>query len=186
MTPDPTTSDDARRQLRADIVTRLQVLTTQSRHVAQAFSQQERLAHSDLDALLFVMHEEAAGSPATPGGIADALGLTSGAATGVIDRLTRAGHVERRRDERDRRIVRVHYSEHAQQIARGFFAPLGRLTDAVMSGYTDVELDVVVRFLGQMGGAMEQYAKGAGAGPAQATAQPTGPAPAQPERTLDG
>lgn len=178
MTPDPTAGDDSRRKLRADIVTRLQVLTTQSRHVAQAFSQQERLAHSDLDALLFVMHEEAAGSPATPGGIAEALGLTSGAATGVIDRLARAGHVERRRDERDRRIVRVHYSEHAQQVARGFFAPLGRLTDLVMSGYSDDELDAVVRFLGEMGGALEQHSRGSRAG--------RGAGPTKPERTLDG
>jgi len=156
----PTTPDDERRRLRADIVTRLQVLTTESRHVAQAFSQEQNLGHSDLDALLFVMHEEAAGTPATPGRIAEALGLTSGAATGVIDRLTRAGHVERRRDEHDRRIIRVHYSEHAQTVARGFFAPLGRLTDGVMSGYSDAELEVVTRFLGEMGTAMGEQARG--------------------------
>ncbi|BDZ51825.1 MarR family transcriptional regulator [Frondihabitans sucicola] len=155
----PTTPEDARRRLRAEIVTRLQVLTTESRHVAQAFSQTQNLAHTDLDALLFVMHEEAAGTPATPGRIADALGLTSGAVTGVIDRLVRAGHVERRRDEHDRRIVRVHYSEHAQRVARGFFAPLGRLTDDVMAGYTADELDVVTRFLGDMGVAMGEQAR---------------------------
>lgn len=162
-----TTPDgDDRRALRADIVTRLQVLTTESRHVAQAFSQEQNLAHSDLDALLFVMHQEAAGTPATPGRIAEALGLTSGAATGVIDRLTRAGHVERRRDERDRRILRIHYSEHAQRIAHGFFAPLGRLTDGVMSGYTDAELATVTRFLGDMSTAMAEHARPVAPGPA--------------------
>ena len=159
------TPDDERRRLRADIVTRLQVLTTESRHVAQTFSHEQNLGASDLDALLFVMHEQAAGTPATPGGIADALGLTSGAATGVIDRLTRAGHVERRRDEHDRRIVRVHYSEHAQQVARGFFAPLGRLTDGVMADYSEAELGVVTRFLGDMGDAMRQQARGVDAAP---------------------
>ena len=160
----PITPDDERRRLRADIVTRLQVLTTESRHVAQAFSQAENLGHSDLDALLFVMHSEAAGTPATPGRIAEALGLTSGAATGVIDRLARAGHVDRRRDEHDRRIIRVHYSEHAQRVARGFFAPLGRLTDGVMSNYTADELSLVTRFLGDMGQAMAEHARGVGAG----------------------
>lgn len=159
MNPTRPGSDDPRRRLRAEIVTRLQVLTTESRNVAQAFSQQQDLAHSDLDALLFVMHEEAAGTPATPGRIAEALGLSSGAATGVIDRLTRVGHVERRRDEHDRRIVRVHYSEHAQEVARGFFAPLGRLTDDVMSKYTDDELGIVTRFLGEMGAAMGEQAR---------------------------
>ena len=148
------TPEGERRQLRADIVTHLQVLTTESRHVAQAFSQEQGLAHSDLDALLFVMHQQAAGTPTTPGGVAEALGLTSGAATGVIDRLTRAGHVERRRDEHDRRIIRVHYSAHAQETARGFFAPLGRLTDRVMAGYTEAELTTVTRFLAEMGSAM--------------------------------
>lgn len=159
MTPDPPPKADARRRHRAEIVTRLQVLTTESRHVAQSFAQAEGLGHSDLDALLFVMHEQAAGTPATPGRIAESLGLTSGAATGVIDRLTKAGHVERRRDEHDRRIIRVHYSEHAQQVARGFFSPLGALTDAVVAGYSEAELTAITRFLGDMGVAMAEHAR---------------------------
>lgn len=157
----PSTRPDSGR--RAEIVMRLQVLMTESRHVATAFSTQHGLSSSDLDALLYVMHQQDAGSPATPGGIAEALDLTSGAATGIIDRLAKAGHVVRTRDEQDRRIVRVHFAEPARDVARGFFAPLGRLTDDVMAGYSPDELDAVTRFLGEMGDAMREHGRGGSA-----------------------
>lgn len=145
---------------RRDIVTRLQQLTTESRHVAAVFGAQEGLSTTDLDALLHVMHAQQQGDPATPGGIAEALGLTSGAATGVIDRLAKMGHVVRVRDEHDRRIVRVHFADQARDVARGFFAPLGALADEVMASYSPQELDVVTRFLGEMSEAMREHGRG--------------------------
>jgi DNA-binding MarR family transcriptional regulator len=44
---------------------------------------------------------------ATPGWLAKMTGLSSGAVTGVVDRLERAGYVTRARDPRDRRRVIV-------------------------------------------------------------------------------
>lgn len=148
------------RVLRREMVRRLQTLTSESRAVATSFSSEHGLSSNDFDALLFVMQQQQSGTPATPGGIAEALSLTSGAATGVIDRLTRLGHVERRRDEQDRRIVRVYFAEAAQNVAGEFFAPLGALTDTVMSRYTPAELTVVSRFLQEMSLAMRSHAKG--------------------------
>jgi DNA-binding MarR family transcriptional regulator len=153
------TDAETRRILRSEIVRRLQTLTTESRHVAQAFASQQGLTPTDLDALLHVLHEENTGTPTTPGGIADTLGLTSGAATGVIDRLERQGHVVRSRDEHDRRLVRVHYGDEGMKTARDFFTPLGRVTDEVMAGFTDDELAVVTRFLQTMSEAMQQHAE---------------------------
>jgi DNA-binding MarR family transcriptional regulator len=45
--------------------------------------------------------------PLSPGRLAELSGLTSGTVTGVVDRLERAGFVERRRAETDRRGVVV-------------------------------------------------------------------------------
>ena len=45
--------------------------------------------------------------PATPGWLAEMTGLTTGAITGMIDRLERAGYVHREPDPEDRRRVIV-------------------------------------------------------------------------------
>lgn len=45
--------------------------------------------------------------PATPGWLAEMTGLTTGAVTGMVDRLERAGYVSREPDPQDRRKVIV-------------------------------------------------------------------------------
>ena len=45
--------------------------------------------------------------PGTPGWIAEMTGLSTGAVTGVVDRLERAGYVTRVRDPQDRRRIIV-------------------------------------------------------------------------------
>jgi DNA-binding MarR family transcriptional regulator len=45
--------------------------------------------------------------PATPGWLAEMTGLTTGAVTGMVDRLERAGYVSREPDPKDRRRVIV-------------------------------------------------------------------------------
>jgi len=147
---------------RAEVVSHLQTLTTGSQRVAQAFAARHGLGQIDLEALLAVMEAERVGDPLTSGRLGEALGVTSGAATGVIDRLERVGHVVRRRDEGDRRRVLVHYGERAREVAGAFFGPLGGITDRVLDGFTDDELDVVTRFLGAMSGGMAEHARRVG------------------------
>jgi DNA-binding MarR family transcriptional regulator len=53
--------------------------------------------------------EHVVGDPGlTAGRLADLSGLTTGAVTGVLDRLERSGYVERRADPGDRRSVTIH------------------------------------------------------------------------------
>ncbi len=55
----------------------------------------------------------------TPGRLAELTGLTTGAVTGVLDRLERAGYVQRAPDPRDRRrtLVRVSHEQGATVVS---------------------------------------------------------------------
>jgi DNA-binding MarR family transcriptional regulator len=61
------------------------------------------LSVADFDAVRYLAEQ----GPVPAGRIAEAMGITSGAVTGLVDRLERAGWVERARHESDRRQVVV-------------------------------------------------------------------------------
>ncbi|GGP34895.1 MarR family winged helix-turn-helix transcriptional regulator [Saccharothrix coeruleofusca] len=86
-----------------------------------------------------------ADGPVTAGRIAELSGLSTGAVTGVIDRLERAGYVKRVRDPHDRRKVLVQVT-----VEDGRFAPL--FQDAqetlreVLARFTPEEWEVLERY----------------------------------------
>jgi DNA-binding MarR family transcriptional regulator len=85
--------------------------------------------------------------PLTAGEIARHLGLSSGAVTGLLDRLEAGGWVRRERDVADRRRVFVHLShEHGAELWR-LYQPLSDAIDAYRSSLSLDELGTVVRFL---------------------------------------
>src|SRR5688572_8509380 len=85
--------------------------------------------------------------PLTAGEIARHLGLSSGAVTGLLDRLEAGGWVRRERDANDRRRVFVHLShEHGAELWR-LYQPLSDAIDAHRATLSLEELDTVVRFL---------------------------------------
>ncbi len=142
---------------RDGMVHQIQLLVVEGGRVAAAFAARHRLHPTDVEALLHVMVAQERGRPLTPGGLGTALGLTSGAVTSVLDRLERAGHLVRVRDDADRRRVLLHRSEAGRDLAQAFFEPLGRRTDAVMDAFTDEDLAVVHRFLGGAAAAMAEH-----------------------------
>src|SRR5262245_6591443 len=73
--------------------------------LSAAVAERVGLSSSDLECLDFIVM--AGGEPVTAGQLAAATGLTSGAITGLVDRLERAGFVRREPDLVDRRKVRV-------------------------------------------------------------------------------
>ncbi|MFD7229498.1 MarR family transcriptional regulator [Streptomyces sp. NPDC059881] len=120
--------------------------------IAQEFAQAQGLHLTDVQALIAVLdddRDEDAG-PMTPGRLRKQLNLTSGAMTACLDRLEKAGHMRRVRAADDRRVVHLHYAEAAKVVARDYFRPLARGTDAARGRFTPDELSVVVRFLAEM------------------------------------
>lgn len=84
----------------------------------------------------------------TPRIIADRLGLTTGSVTTMLDRLERAGYVQRTPHPDDRRKVVVEATDAARRRTWEMIGPLvEESTDAVTRDFTDAELDAVERFL---------------------------------------
>lgn len=85
--------------------------------------------------------------PITAGRVAELMGLTTGAITGVINRLERAGYVRREKDPGDgRRVVIQPVLEELERAGAGFFGSQGQALDALIAGYDDRDLAVVLDF----------------------------------------
>jgi len=83
----------------------------------------------------------------TAGQLAERTGLTSGSITSVIDRLEKAGFVERKRLGKDRRVVTiVPIREKAKKAIDPLFESMGKSVDDLCSHYNDEELNVLAHF----------------------------------------
>ena len=83
--------------------------------------------------------------PMPAGRLAQLTGLTSGAVTGLVDRLEAAGYVERQRDAADRRKVIVAVVPGAVARVMPLFEPMLAEMQELNSGYSDDELGNVRR-----------------------------------------
>ena len=111
----------------------------------QAVASRVGVSSSDLECLDFLVME----GRVTAGRLAELTGLTTGAITGVIDRMEKAGLVRRERDEEDRRKVYVAIVPEAIAKVGRFYEPLQKAVTKDWEGYTDAELRLLVRFLTQ-------------------------------------
>ena len=90
------------------------------------------------------------------GRIAELTGLTTGAVTGTIDRLERAGYVRRANDPKDRRrtIIEPIRNEKLEKKHKAIFFPLHERMRNLLSSYSDSELsfllDVLTKTLDQL------------------------------------
>jgi DNA-binding MarR family transcriptional regulator len=76
----------------------------------------------------------------TAGELAAATGLTTGAVTGVIDRLEAAGIARRQRDSEDRRRVYVTILPKAMAAGAAFYASFEKAVHELVARYTDAEI----------------------------------------------
>jgi DNA-binding MarR family transcriptional regulator len=76
------------------------------------------------------------------GRIAELSGLTTGAVTGVTDRLEKAGYVRRANDPKDRRrtIVEPTRNKKWERNVEAIFIPLHERMRKILSSYSDSEL----------------------------------------------
>ena len=83
--------------------------------------------------------------PATAGQIAQSTGLTTGAITGIVDRLERAGFVQRERNPDDRRsvLVRALRETEIRETVAPIFQSLSAAMADVASHYGPTELAAI-------------------------------------------
>jgi len=105
--------------------------------------------------------------PATPGWLAEKTSLSTGAVTGVVDRLERAGYVTRARDPQDRRrvIVGPDLERFDRDIQRHAPAP-APATLEFLHGYPAEQLSAIRQFTADLaaGSAPAQPARAEGDG----------------------
>lgn len=94
----------------------------------------------------------------TAGQLASATGLTSGAITGLVDRLEEAGYVQRARDPGDRRRVVIEPVTNAARERRigALFTSLNESMTSLGERYTDRELALVLDYLKQVAAVMAE------------------------------
>lgn len=85
--------------------------------------------------------------PLTAGRLAELTGLTTGAVTGVIDRLERAGYVARQQDRADRRRVIVRLVPERMRDVGAVFGPSQQAWAERFAAYTDDELRFIAAFM---------------------------------------
>lgn len=80
------------------------------------------------------------------GRLAELTGLTTGAVTGIIDRLEQAGYVKRTDDPKDRRrtIVEPVRNKKLERKIETIFVPLHKRMHKLLSSYSDSELDFLL------------------------------------------
>ena len=151
-------TDTARLEdLRGLVVDHLRRYGAEASRVVDVFAKTHGMHPTDLQALVLVLNSERQGEPATPGVLRQVLNLTSGAVTGTVDRLVRAGHVRRVPDARDRRQVRLHQDEAGRRLGREFFGPLGARVGATMERYDEQQLELIEDFMRTMAEAMAEH-----------------------------
>ena len=85
--------------------------------------------------------------PVTAGRLGELTGLTTGAVTGIIDRLEQAGFVRREKDPNDRRRVVVKPVPDKIEQFDKLFEALFRTTIGIVQGYSDQEIAIILDFL---------------------------------------
>jgi hypothetical protein len=88
---------------------------------------------------------------ATPSRLAESTGLTTGAITGIVDRLERAGFAKRAPNPADRRSVLVYAcnAEALGKVMRPIFDVLSAEMAALRARYTPAQLEAIYAYLGE-------------------------------------
>lgn len=97
--------------------------------------------------LSLLMRRQQEGLTTTPSDLSRILGISSGTATALVDRMVGHGHAERIRSERDRRSVSVAHTDSAAVEGREVFVPIAQQTMRFLAEFSDEELATTVRVL---------------------------------------
>ena len=113
------------------------------RHIEQQTEHRAGISAVQAGALFILQKQDGALS----GELATALDIAPSAMTGLADRMTRGGLIERRTDAIDRRINRLWLTESGREAASRALAELAPLNKTLSEGFSEAEMAVVSRWL---------------------------------------
>jgi DNA-binding MarR family transcriptional regulator len=131
-----------RRELIATLMRAMRESSAQGVLFSHAVAARAGIASSDLECLDIIL----LAGRATAGDLAKATGLTTGAMTGVLDRLEQAGFVQRQRDTTDRRKVWITSLPETERRIAPLFHALAAAIDAVLADYDTATLAIMLEF----------------------------------------
>ena len=120
----------------------VRALVAQAVSLRRTLSRRSGLGETELDALERLME-----SPTTPSELARLLDISTAASTGVVDRLERRGHVERRKHPTDRRRLEIHVTDDGRAELLRHLDPMLHALTELDRGLSDDERATVIRFL---------------------------------------
>jgi DNA-binding MarR family transcriptional regulator len=83
----------------------------------------------------------------TPKQLTNAMGMSAAAMTTVIDRLEKAGYVERKRKGADRRSLTVQAAKGSDRQVEHLYEPLRAASQRLLQPYKEQEIDLIFDFL---------------------------------------
>lgn len=131
-----------RQELEAALNAAMRDVSGQGVLYSQAVADRLGINTTDLECLDHISR-----GPVAAGRLAELTGLTTGAVTGVIDRLERAGLARRERDAADRRKILVMATPAVARCVAPLFEPMERNAMSALSTYRDDELALLLDFL---------------------------------------
>ncbi|KRE44180.1 MarR family transcriptional regulator [Knoellia sp. Soil729] len=120
----------------------LRELVELAEHVPQQVARHAGMSVSELHSLRHL-----AATPMGPVELAKALGVTSAASSGVVDRLVARGHAERHEHPADKRRTAVVVTESGRREVFALLAPMFTKLAEIDAPLTDEERAVVARYL---------------------------------------
>jgi DNA-binding MarR family transcriptional regulator len=123
--------------------------------LSRAVSEKTGLSSTELLAMDLIARE----GPVTAGRLARELSLTTGAITGLIDRLERAGLARRSFDPNDRRRVLVKATAGEARIGE-LYGPLGSGLSRIAEGYSERDRRTLTEFIQKMRSVVANTAEG--------------------------
>ncbi|MFD0417763.1 MarR family transcriptional regulator [Streptomyces sp. NPDC127108] len=126
-----------------------QALYAMDRMIATAQFGQQDIARrmglnvTDLTCLGFLIEAANAGESLVAGDLAERARLTTGAVTGVLNRLEKAGYVRRQADPKDRRRIHVTMEESAQSRILKVYGPFYERLGLLFADYGPDEIAVL-------------------------------------------
>ena len=125
---------------------RLKTISMLTRQIGRKIGESLGVNVTDMAALEHLLNN----GPMTPGQLAEHLKVTTAAATQIVDRLERAGHVARERRAHDRRKICVVPVEASVDRAFEQLAPMLDGLDGVIAGLDPTQRQVIENFLDQV------------------------------------